>query len=74
MISILANPWFRIAAFVIAFATALAWLRWDAARDARNQVAVEASQKQEEVRHEAEEAARDAERDGARERLRSGTF
>lgn len=52
----------------------LAWLRHDAARDARNTVAVEAAQTQERIRHEGDAAARAAERDGAVGRLRSGNF
>jgi hypothetical protein len=59
---------------VMAVVAALAWLRTDAARDARQAVAVEAARHEQETRHEAETAARAAERDGAADRLRAGHF
>jgi hypothetical protein len=58
----------------MAVVAALAWLRVDAAHDARQAVAVEAAQREQETRHEAETAARAAERDGAGNRLRAGHF
>lgn len=61
-------------AAALAIAAMVAWLRMDAARDARLNLAVEAAQHEEVIRHDAEKAARDAERDGAAERLRSGRF
>lgn len=53
---------------------ALAWLRHDAAQDARHQVAVEAAAQEQETRHEADDAARAAERDGAGRLLGDGRF
>jgi hypothetical protein len=61
-------------AAAMAIVAVVAWLRMDAARDARQEMAVRAAQHQEEIRHEADKAARDAERDGAADRLRSGRF
>jgi hypothetical protein len=58
----------------MAVVAALAWLRTDAAHDARQAVAVEAAQHEQERRHGAENAARAAERDGAADRLRAGHF
>ena len=53
---------------------AIAWLRADSARDARNEDAARAAVQEQEIRREADDAARDAERDGALERLRQGRF
>jgi hypothetical protein len=58
----------------MAVVAALAWLRTDAAHDARQAMAVEAARHEQERRHEAENAARAAERDGAADRLRAGHF
>jgi hypothetical protein len=77
MMALLALVPLRVAIAVgaaIAVVASLAWLRVDAARDARQAVAVEAAQHERETRHEAETAARAAERDGVAQRLRGGNF
>ena len=78
MIALLALPWVRQAVTALAVLAAvlggLAWLRMDAASDARNEVAVQAAQQEQETRHEGDKAARDAERVGAAERMRNGDF
>ncbi|WP_421988537.1 hypothetical protein [Roseococcus sp.] len=67
------NALLALAALALVLA-GLAWLRHDAASDARNNVAVESAHTQERIRKNADIAARAAERDGAAGRLRSGTF
>ena len=78
MIGLLALPairWALCAALALALGlSAIAWLRHDAARDARNQVAAEAAATEQETRREADTAARAAERDGAERLLRDCRF
>lgn len=78
MIALLALPaarWALAVGLLLAVAIGgIAWLRWDAARDAAAHMAARAAHNEERTRHNADAAARDADRDGASERMRSGGF
>lgn len=78
MIALLALPaarWVLAVGLLLAVAIGgIAWLRWDAARDAADHLAARAAHKEERTRHAADDAAREADRDGAADRLRAGGF
>ena len=63
-----------IGAAVLATLAGLAWLRWDAADDARREIRGDLAVQEQTTRERADEAANDAARDGASRRLRDGRF